>query len=304
MNIVESRGLGKRYGRTLALRDCSLAIPGGHVVALVGPNGAGKTTLLNIAVGLTAPTAGAITVLGGEPAGSPAALDGIAFVAQDAPLYKNLSAADMLHVARNLNRRWDGSRAQARLAELGIPLKQKVGELAGGQQAQLALTLALARRPELLVLDEPLAMLDPLARHDLMASAMAAVAEDGVSVVMSSHVLAEMERVADYLILLSGGQVQVAGEVEDLLARHRVLTGPAGEADEQAKRIRVVHGRRAGAQSHLLVRTTTPADPVPPGWESHPVGLEELILAYLREPDAAALPGPAAAPAQGTAVRA
>jgi ABC-2 type transport system ATP-binding protein len=218
MNIIESQRLGKRFRRTWALRDCTLAIPGGHVVALVGPNGAGKTTLLHMAVGLTTPTAGAITVLGGEPAGSPGALNRIAFVAQDAPLYKYLPAADMLHLARNLNRRWDQRYAEARLGDLGIPLTRKVGKLSGGQQAQLALTVALARRPDLLVLDEPLATLDPLARHDFMESLMAAVAEDGISVVLSSHVLAELERVADYLIVLAHGQVQVAGEVEDLLA--------------------------------------------------------------------------------------
>jgi ABC-2 type transport system ATP-binding protein len=261
------------------------------VAALVGPNGAGKTTLLNLAVGMLAPTAGSIEVLGGRPAGSPAALDGIAFVAQDTPLYKNLSAADMLHLTRNLNRRFDQSYAQARLAELGIPAKRKAGKLSGGQQAQLALTLALARRPGLLVLDEPVAMLDPVARHDFMASVMTAMAADGVSVVLSSHVLAELERVADYLILLSRGRVQVAGEVDDLLASHLVLTGPAAEADRYAERP-VVHVRRGEAQAHLLVRASV-NDPVPPGWEAHPVGLEELVLAYLREPDAAALPGPA-----------
>ena len=230
MNVIEASGLGKRYGGTWALRECSLAIPAGHVAALVGPNGAGKTTLLNLAVGLAAPSAGGVTVLGGLPAGSPAALDGIAFVAQDTPLYRNLSAADMLHLTRNLNRRFDQPYAEARLGELGIPLKRKAGRLSGGQQAQLALTLALARRPRLLVLDEPVAMLDPVARHDFMATVLTAVADDGVSVVLSSHVLAELERVADYLILLSQGRVQVAGEVDDLLAGHRVLTGPAAEA--------------------------------------------------------------------------
>jgi ABC-2 type transport system ATP-binding protein len=291
MNILQASGLGKRYGGTWALRECSLAIPAGHVVALVGPNGAGKSTLLNLVVGLTVPSAGRVTVLGGMPAGSPAALDGIAFVAQDAPLYKNLSAADMLHLTRNLNRRFDQASAEVRLVELGIPLKQKAGRLSGGQQAQLALTLALARRPRLLVLDEPMAMLDPLARHDFMATVMTAVADDGVSVLLSSHVLAELERVADYLILLSRGRVQVAGEVDDLLASHRILTGPAAEADKCSERP-VVHVRRALTQAHLLVRATV-EDPVPPGWEAHPLGLEELALAYLREPDAAALPGPA-----------
>jgi ABC-2 type transport system ATP-binding protein len=291
MNVIETSGLGKRYGSIWALRECTLAIPAGHVAALVGPNGAGKSTLLNLAVGLAEPSAGVVTVLSGLPPGSPAALDGIAFVAQDAPVYKNLSAADMLHLTRNLNRRFDQRYAEARLGELGIPLKRKAGRLSGGQQAQLALTLALARRPRLLVLDEPVAMLDPIARHDFMATVLAAMADDGVSVLLSSHVLAELERVADYLILMSRGRVQVAGEVEDLLASHRVLTGPAAEADRYAERP-VVYLRRAEAQAHLLVRGTAD-EPVPPGWEAHPVGLEELVLAYLREPGAAALPGPA-----------
>jgi ABC-2 type transport system ATP-binding protein len=220
MNVIECIELGKRYRRAWALRECTLGIPAGHVVALVGPNGAGKTTLLNLAVGLAMPTTGTVTVLGGRAAGSPDALDRIAFVAQDAPLYKNLPVADMLHVARNLNRRWDHQRATKRLAGLGIPLNKKVGQLSGGQKAQLALTVALARRPELLVLDEPLAALDPLARFDFMQSVMETVAAEGISVVLSSHVLAELERMADYLIVLSFGQVQVAGEVDDLVAAH------------------------------------------------------------------------------------
>ncbi len=293
MNIIETSGLSKRYGSTWALRECSLAVPAGHVAALVGPNGAAKTTLRKLAVGLAAPTAGTVTVLGGRTPGSPAALDGIAFVAQDAPLYKNMPAADMLHLTRNLNRRFDQAYAEARLAEFGIPLSRRAGKLSGGQQAQLALTLALARRPRLLLLDEPVAMLDPVARHDFMATVLTAAADDGVSVLLSSHVLAELERVADYLILLSRGRVQVAGEVDDLLASHRVLTGPAAEAGRYAERP-VVHVRRGEAQAHLLVRAAAD-DPVPPDWEAHRVGLEELALAYLREPGAAALPGPARA---------
>ena len=291
MNVVEASGLGKRYGSTQALHDCSLAIPAGHVAALVGPNGAGKSTLLNLAVGLAAPSEGGLTVLGGHPPGSPAALDGIAFVAQDTPLYKNLSAGDMVHLTRNLNRRFDQAYAEARLVELGIPLKRKAGRLSGGQQAQLALTLALARHPRLLMLDEPVAMLDPIARHDFMATVLTAAADSGVSVLLSSHVLPELERVADYLIVLSQGRVQMAGEVDDLLASHRMLTGPAAEAATYAE-WPVVHARRGEAQAHLLVRATAD-DLVPRGWESHPVGLEELALAYLREPGAAALPGPA-----------
>ena len=220
MNVIETSGLGKRYRRKWALRYCALTVPGGHIVALVGPNGAGKTTLLTMSVGLTRPTEGAVTVLGGTAAGSLDALDRIAFVAQDAPLYRNLPVGDMLHVAANLNRRWDQGYATRRLDRLAIPLRQKVGELSGGQKAQLALTIALARRPGLLVLDEPLAALDPVARDDFMTSVVEAAREDDISVVLSSHVLAELERVATYLIVLARGQVQVAGSVKDLLASH------------------------------------------------------------------------------------
>jgi ABC-2 type transport system ATP-binding protein len=220
MNVIETSELGKRYRRRWALHDCTLTIPGGHIVALVGPNGAGKTTLLTMAVGLTRPTAGTLTVLGSEPPGSPGALDRIGFVAQDAPLYRNLPVRDMLHVARNLNRRWDQRRAEDRLKQLDIPISQKVGELSGGQKAQLALTIALARRPALLVLDEPLAALDPVAREDFLASVVAAADDDGISVVLSSHVLAELERVASYLIVLTRGQVRLSGPVRELLAEH------------------------------------------------------------------------------------
>jgi ABC-2 type transport system ATP-binding protein len=289
MNVIETNGLGKQYGGSWALRDCTVAIPEGSLTALVGPNGAGKTTLMQLLTGLAVPSAGTATVLGGQPAGSAAALDGIAFVAQDTPMYKNLSAGDMLHLTKNLNRSFDQQYAQARLAELGIPLKKKSGKLSGGQQAQLALTLALARRPRLLVLDEPLAMLDPLARHDFMAVVLASMTDDGVSVLLSSHALPELERVADYLVLLSRGEMQLADEVEDLLAGHLVLTGPAAEADAYARRLNVVLDRRAAAQAHLLVRTGETPEPAVPGWEAHPVSLEELVMAYLRAPGAEVL---------------
>jgi ABC-2 type transport system ATP-binding protein len=286
MNIIQTTGLGKRYGHSWALHDCTLDIPAGHLTALVGPNGAGKTTLMNMLVGLTIPTEGTATLLGDQPPGSPTALDDIAFVAQDAPLYKNLSVADMLHLTRNLNRSFDRQYARARLAELKIPLKKKSGKLSGGQQAQLALTLALARHPQLLILDEPLAALDPLARQDFLSSVMTAMADEEVSVVLSSHALAELERVADYLVVLAEGEVRLAGEVEDLLAQHRMLTGPSAEADLYAKRLSPVQVRRADAQAHLLVRSD---GPVGAGWESAPVSLEELTLAYLRGPSAQAI---------------
>ena len=281
MNIIETHELSRRYGSTWALRDCTLAIPEGHLVALVGPNGAGKTTLFNIVVGLTTATTGSVTVLGGIPVGSPAALDGIAFVAQDMPLYRHLTVADMLHLTRNLNHGFDGAYARKRLGDLGIDDKRRAGKLSGGQQAQLALTLALARHPRLLVLDEPTAPLDPLARHDFMATVMAAMAEEGLSVLLSSHVLAELERVADYLVLIARGVVRLGGTVDDVVAQHMLVTGPAGRPSDP--RWQVLESSVAGSQQHLLVRLHAPTDLVPDGWEARTVGVEELALAYLRE---------------------
>ena len=219
MDVIEAVGLGKRYGRKWGLRDCTLSVPAGCVTGLVGPNGSGKTTLLSLAVGMIRPTAGTVRVAG-ETAGSLAARDLTAFVAQDAPLYQNLPVRDMLRVGRNLNVRWDQDRAVSRLDGLGIPLKQRVGALSGGQKAQLALTIALARRPELLVLDEPFAALDPVAREDFLASVTEAAHGMSISVVLSSHVLAELERVATYLVVLGRGEVRVAGPVTELIASH------------------------------------------------------------------------------------
>jgi ABC-2 type transport system ATP-binding protein len=291
MNVVETTGLGRRFGRTWALRNCSLAIPAGRVTALVGPNGAGKSTLLNLAAGLARPTEGDVRILG-QPAGSLVALERVAFVAQNAPLYRFLPVRDMVHLARNLNPRWDQARADRRLATLDIPLTRKISKLSGGQQAQVALTIALARRPEFLMLDEPLAPLDPLARHQFLASVMEAVAEDGISVLLSSHALPELERVADHLVVLAGGRVQVAGDVGDLLATHRTLTGPAQEVGQLGPAFEMVTALSAAAQAHVLARFRSPAA-APDGWQAHPVTLEELVLAYLREPGASALPGPA-----------
>ncbi len=275
MNALETCRLARRYrsigpgGRlrgtprgTWALRDCNLVIPAGRVVALVGPNGAGKTTLLSIAAGLLRPTSGDLTVLDGCRPGSAAARAGLGFVAQDAPLYKHLPAADMVRVAASLNSSFDVDWALARLNDLRIALRQKIGALSAGQRAQLALTLAIAKRPRLLLLDEPMAALDPLARHEFMALLMAAVAEYGPTVVFSSHQLAELERVADYLIVLNEGRLQVAGPVDDLLDAHRILIGPVGKISLEAQKFAVVQAKQAAAQSHLLVRTgDRPAGP-------------------------------------------
>jgi ABC-2 type transport system ATP-binding protein len=298
VNIIETQGLGKRYRRTWALRDCTLAVPAGSVVALVGHNGAGKSTLLNLLVGLIEPTEGSVSVLGGEPAGSPAALDAVGYVAQESPLYQNLTVGETLRVIASLNRRWDQQRAETRLAELGIPRSRRVRRMSGGQQAQVALTLALARRPRLLVLDEPLAMLDPLARFDFMDTVMTAASQDGLSVILSSHVLAELERVADHLILLSQGRVQVAGNVKSLLAGHRLLTGPAGEIGKLPENLPVIHASALGGRAGALVssgdQTAVPlgdwVGDLPEGWRQEPVSLEEMVLAYLREPDASVRP--------------
>ncbi|GAA2293155.1 ABC transporter ATP-binding protein [Nonomuraea roseoviolacea subsp. roseoviolacea] len=269
---LEATGLGVRYRRTWALRDCSLSVPAGRVAALVGPNGAGKTTLMHAAVGLLRPTLGSVRVAGEA-----------AFVAQDKPLYESFTVAEMLAFGRRMNTRWDD--AADRLAGLGIPLKQKVSGLSGGQQAQVALTLALACRPDLLVLDEPLANLDPVARHDVMRSIMAEVAGRELTVLLSSHVVSDLEETCDWLVVLNGGRLQVSGDIEDLLDGHLVLTGPevASAAGTQ-----VVGASRVGRQVSMLVRGTPPLDP---RWQARRPGLEELVMGYLRSPESAALPG-------------
>jgi ABC-2 type transport system ATP-binding protein len=283
MNILDTTGLGKRFRSTWALADLTLSIPAGRVTALVGPNGAGKTTLLHCIVGLVSPTSGRIEVLGGSAPGSPEALDRIAFVAQDAPMHRTLSVATMVGIADALNHGFDTEQAERRLAELGISLGAKAGKLSGGQQAQLSLTLALARHPSLLVLDEPLARLDPLARHEFMALVMSSVAEEAISVIFSSHVVSELERVADHLVVLGNGRTQMVGDIDALLDAHKVLEGPTEELDSISGQFSVVHVQSAGRRSHLLVQTSEVLE-LPSGWERHEVGLEELVLAYLREP--------------------
>jgi ABC-2 type transport system ATP-binding protein len=281
MNVIETHGLGRRYGATWALQECTLEIEAGHLTALVGPNGAGKTTLLNLVMGLSRPSAGDLTVLGGLRPGSLDALDGIGFVAQDMPVYRGFSVADMVNLTKNLNLSFDGAFAHRRLAELGIDPRKKAGQLSGGQRAQLALTLALARHPRLLVLDEPTAALDPLARHDFMATVMGAMADDGISVVLSSHLLAELERVADHLVLMFAGKVRVHGTVDELLACHRLVTTRSGPASPPAD-WEVVESHEAGAQTQRLVRLPDAAAALPAGAAVRAVGIEELAMAYLR----------------------
>jgi ABC-2 type transport system ATP-binding protein len=287
--VVEANGLGKRYGRRWALADCTLVIPAGRVVGLVGPNGAGKTTLLQLAAGLLAPTAGTISVLGGHPAGSPAQLRGIGFVAQDTPAYAGLSVAGHLRMGGWLNPGWDRELAERRVRQLGLDLRQRAGSLSGGQRAQLALTLAVAKRPELLLLDEPVASLDPLARREFLQGLMETVAEHGVSVVLSSHLIADVERVCDYLVVLTASRVRVAGETEALLASHHRLSGPRRDPRSLPVSWEVIEESHTDKQSVLLVRTDE--EILDPAWTVRPVSLEDVVLAYMSQPTDAARAG-------------
>jgi ABC-2 type transport system ATP-binding protein len=285
-------GLGKRYGSRWALRDCSLAIPSGTVTALVGPNGAGKTTLLQLAVGLTRPTSGDVRVFGLSPRRDAAAiLPRLGFVAQDHPLHKGFTVAETLKLGRKLNPSWDDAFALDRVQTLNLPLGQKVGKLSGGQQSQVALTLALAKRPELLVLDEPVASLDPLARREFMQSVMEAVAESGMTVILSSHIVADLERVCDHLVILSTAEIQLAGPIESIVASHRVLTGPRSDPATVARVHRVIRESHTPRQTTLLVRAN--GHVYDACWELHEVDLEEIVLAYLGYDGAtAAAPAP------------
>jgi ABC-2 type transport system ATP-binding protein len=277
---IETDGLGKRYRTLWALADCTLSIPAGHVVGLVGPNGAGKTTLLNLATGMLAPTTGTIEVLGGRPAVGPAQLARVGYLAQDAPLYAGLSVTEHLKLGAHLNPGWDAEQARDRVGRLDLDPKQKAGTLSGGQRAQLALTLAVAKRPELLILDEPVASLDPLARREFLQDLMETVAEQQVSVVLSSHLISDLERVCDYVIVLVDSRVRLAGQVDELLATHHLLSGPRRDPASLPDGLEVISASHTDVQTTLLVRISGPVlDPV---WTASEVGLEDLVLAYMK----------------------
>ena len=279
--VLQAEGLSKRYGRRVALSDCTLAIPLGRVVGLVGPNGAGKTTLLHIAVGLLPPTAGSIEVLGGHPASGPGQLARVGFVAQDAPTYAGLSIADHLRFGAHTNPGWDQQLADDRITRLGLDPSQKAGKLSGGQRAQLALTLAIAKRPELLILDEPVASLDPLARREFLQGLMAYIADHDASVILSSHLVSDLERVCDYLIVLVASRVLVSGEVDDLLASHCRLTGARRDLADLPAGTEVIEESHTDRQSTLIVRSTTPIDD--PLFTVEQLTLEDLVLAYMSQ---------------------
>ncbi|MFE1873123.1 ABC transporter ATP-binding protein [Streptomyces sp. NPDC059496] len=292
-SAIEAIGLGKAFRRSggWALRDCTFRLPAGRVSALVGPNGAGKSTLLALAAGLIAPSEGSVTVLGGHPAH---VRPRIGFVSQDKPLYPQLTVAETLRMGADLNPdSWDAGTAERVAAGGGLDLGARVRSLSGGQRTRVALALALAKRPELLLLDEPVADLDPLARHELMGTLMATAARYGTTIVMSSHVIAELEDSCDHLLLIGDGRVRLAGDIDDLLAAHSLITGPAREAGTgfDLAPHTTVESRITGRQVTALVR---PAGPLPAGWQTNDLSLEALLLAHLRNPAAPPLAlGPA-----------
>ena len=277
--VLEATDLGKRYRHKWALSDCTLSIPQGHVVGLVGPNGSGKSTLLNLAAGLLAPSAGRLDVLGGTPARDATALGRVGFVAQEPPVYSAFSVRDHLRLGAHLNPRWGAELAEHRVEDLGLDPSQRAGKLSSGQRAQLALTLAIAKRPELLLLDEPVASLDPLARREFLQILMETVADQDVSIVLSSHLVSDIERVCDYLIVLADSRVQLAGDVDELVSSHHRLIGsrrdPAGYPANQE----VIDASHTDRQSSLIVRSHGPV--LEEAWTIEPVSLEDLVLAYM-----------------------
>ncbi len=285
MSALRTDGLGKRYGSKWALRDCSVDVPAGSVTALLGPNGAGKTTLLQLAIGLLAPSTGRIEVLGQSPLDhARELLPRIGFVAQDHPLHRGFTIADTLKLGRKLNPSWDEPVALDRFDRLGLSLRQTVGKLSGGQQAQVALTLALAKRPELLLLDEPVASLDPRARREFLNTVMEAVADSGMTVVLSSHIVADLERVCDHLVILSEAQPLLAGSIEEIVASHRLLTGPRCDPATVARVHQIVRESHTPRQTTLLVRAN--GHVYDACWSLHEIDLEEIVLAYLGYGDA------------------
>ncbi|NUT94577.1 MAG: ABC transporter ATP-binding protein [Saccharothrix sp.] len=282
MTALRAQGLGKKYKRRWALTHCTLDIPAGHVTGLVGPNGAGKSTLLNLASGMLEPTTGTIEVCGGVPGSGAQQLAKVGYVAQNTPVYAGLTVDEHLRLGAHLNPGWDDVLARKRVERIGLDPAQPAGKLSGGQRAQLALTLGIAKRPELLLLDEPVAALDPLARREFLKDLMEAVAEHGLSVVMSSHLVADLERVCDHLVVLVASQVRLEGEVEQLLATHHRLTGPRRDLDTLPSDQHVVSAEHTDRQTAVVVRTEGPI--LDPAWSVGGLSLEDLVLEYMSNP--------------------
>jgi ABC-2 type transport system ATP-binding protein len=277
--VIETRGLGKRYRGRWALSDCTLSVPARHVVGLVGPNGAGKSTLMHLMTGLASATTGSVEVAGGRPDSGPAQLARVGFVAQDTPTYARLSVADHLRLGAHLNRTWDTAFATARIRHLDLDPAQKAGRLSGGQRAQLALTMAIAKRPELLILDEPVASLDPLARRAFLEDLNDAASQHKMSVVMSSHLLGDLDLICDYMIVLVAGHVQVAGKIDELLAAHRLLIGSSTAVANLSSSVHVISETRTDTRSTLVVRVKDVVHD--PNLTIAQVSLEDLVLAYM-----------------------
>jgi ABC-2 type transport system ATP-binding protein len=286
---IETRALSKRYRRVSALTDCTIAVPEGRLSALIGPNGAGKTTLLRMLAGMASPTGGTARVLGGTPRQDPAFIAEVGFLAQEVPLYRRFTAADHIRIGAHMNPRWDAALARTRLEELHIPLDQRVGTLSGGQRAQVALALTLAKRPRLLLLDEPVAALDPLARRNFLATLTAAVAdaEGRLTVVLSSHLVTDLERICDHLVLLTRSRVQLCGDIDALLAEHKVLIGPRKDTAPIERTHTVVQAVETARQSSLLIRLNGPV--IDPAYQAEDVSFEELVLGYMGADDASAV---------------
>jgi ABC-2 type transport system ATP-binding protein len=282
---VSANGLGKCYGSKWALEDCTFSVPRGRVTALVGPNGAGKTTLLRLLVGLTSPTAGDAEVLGRRPVQSQDFLSSIGYLAQDVPLYGRLTAEDHLSIGAHLNRHWDERGAMERLERLRVPMDRPVAKLSGGQRAQIGLGLALAKRPQVLLLDEPVAALDPLARRDFLSSLTEAVAEGDLSVILSSHLLHDLERVCDHVILLAESRTQLCDDIDQILTSHCMLVGPRRSTAATERSIHVIKATHTSNQTRLVVRVDGPV--LEPSWERSELGLEDVILAYMGQEEAA-----------------
>jgi ABC-2 type transport system ATP-binding protein len=281
--VIETRGLSKQYRTATALSDCSITVPEGRISALIGPNGAGKTTLLRLLAGLARPTAGQALVLGSTPRQDPAFLADIGFLAQEIALYRRMSAEDHIRIGAHLNPRWDAASVRQRLGDLRIRLDQPVGTLSGGQRAQVALALTLAKQPRVLLLDEPVAALDPLARRKFLGILAEAVAGGGLTVVMSSHLVVDLERVCDHLIQLSESRVQLCGDLDDLLASHTMLVGPSKDTGAIERAHTVVQVSRTPRQARLLLRLNGPL--TDPAFEASDVSLEELVLGYMSQDD-------------------
>jgi ABC-2 type transport system ATP-binding protein len=276
---LSATGLGFRYRARggWALRDCDFTVPRGRITALVGRNGAGKSTLLHLAGGLLRPTRGAIRALGTVPdmAGARAR---VALVTQDKPLYPRFTVADTLRMGGRLNSVWDAAVAERVVREGGIAGAARVGELSPGQRTRVALALALGKRPELLLLDEPLADLDPVVRGEIMATLMAEAAEREVSIVLSSHVLPDLEQTCDRVLLLRAGRVTLSEDADALREGHALLTGHIDEEPALAGHT-VVHRRAHGRQLTALIRRR---GPLGGDWCVERPGLEEILLGHLR----------------------